>query len=413
MYLSPKPLTRLLVPCLLLLLSLFAVEKLELINHAYLGLLENTPYVITAIAIVIAYYFNRARMLATALLVTTGYWVIHQQLQAPLNETATLTIYSYASLLSSVGLTAIMLMPERGVWNGWGLLTIAVPVLLLWAGWLLVGAVDYQQLLAFSPLFAVKAYPGYVLSLASALGFLPILLVGLILLFWKDSETDAALLGTAAFVFTTLCFFDRPYISAFMYSSAGIALLIGLLRSSFDMAYRDDLTGLLGRRAMNEQLNNLRNRYAIAMLDIDHFKKFNDKHGHDVGDQVLKLVARHIAKVGGGGTPYRYGGEEFCVLFPHKGSEPCTPHLEALRTSIAGHAIALRNKKTRPKSTQEGQQRRGNKSSDNTTNTTVKVTISIGIAEANDALKDPDQVLKEADKALYRAKKQGRNCLAA
>lgn len=409
MYLSLKPLSRLLAPCLLLFASLFAVDKIELINHAHLGLLENTPYFIVILAIVIAYYFNRARILATAVLLAVGYWLIQQHLQAPLNETTTLTVYSFVSLLSPLGLTAILLLPERGIWNGWGLTTITVPLLLLWAGWLLVDMFDYQQLLAGSALFAIKTYPGYVLSPAAALGFLPPLLAALILLFWKDSETDAALLGTAALMFTTLCFFDRPYISAFMYGSAGIVLLIGLLRNSFDMAYRDDLTGLLGRRAMNEQLHNLRNRYSIAMLDIDHFKKFNDKHGHDVGDQVLKLVARHIAKIGGGGTPYRYGGEEFCVLFPHKDSEPCTPHLEALRTSIANHAIALRNKKTRPKSTQEGQKQRGNKGS----NTTVKVTISIGIAEAGNSLKEPVQVLKEADKALYRAKKQGRNCLAA
>ena len=56
----------------------------------------------------------------------------------------------------------------------------------------------------------------------------------------------------------------------------------------------------------------------MAMIDVDHFKKFNDTHGHDIGDQVLKLVAARLAQVEGGGIAYRYGGEEFAVLFPDR-----------------------------------------------------------------------------------------------
>ena len=58
------------------------------------------------------------------------------------------------------------------------------------------------------------------------------------------------------------------------------------------MAFRDELTGLPGRRALNERLQRLPRQYVLAMTDVDHFKKFNDTHGHDVGDEVLKLVAQ-------------------------------------------------------------------------------------------------------------------------
>jgi diguanylate cyclase (GGDEF)-like protein len=91
-----------------------------------------------------------------------------------------------------------------------------------------------------------------------------------------------------------------------------------MMGTSYDMAYRDELTGLLGRRALNDRLKGLARQYVIAKMDVDHFKKYNDTHGHDIGDEVLKMVARQIGAVGGGGTAYRYGGEEFCVVFAVK-----------------------------------------------------------------------------------------------
>ena len=86
-------------------------------------------------------------------------------------------------------------------------------------------------------------------------------------------------------------------------------------RSAYELAYRYQLTGLKGRRAMDEHLQALGRHYAIAMIDIVHFKRFNDTHGHEIGDEVLKMVALEIDQVGGGGSAYRYGGgEEFSVL---------------------------------------------------------------------------------------------------
>ena len=78
-----------------------------------------------------------------------------------------------------------------------------------------------------------------------------------------------------------------------------MALLIcAVVQEAFDLAFRDDLTGLPGRRALNEALKRVGNQYTIAMVDVDHFKKFNDTHGHDAGDEVLKLVSSRLARVG-------------------------------------------------------------------------------------------------------------------
>ena len=183
-----------------------------------------------------------------------------------------------------------------------------------------------------------------------------------------------------------------------------IQYLLAVIVDAYYLAYRDDLTALPSRRALNQYALSLGRKYTVAMLDIDHFKKFNDTYGHDVGDQVLRLVASKLAKVKGGGRVFRYGGEEFTVVFAKKTLSDSLPELEILRQSIAGYKIAIRQpqrsaKKTNKKST---------KIPKKTSNKTVGVTISIGVAE-HQTKQRFDQCLKAADQALYQAKKNGRN----
>jgi diguanylate cyclase (GGDEF)-like protein len=156
---------------------------------------------------------------------------------------------------------------------------------------------------------------------------------------------------------------------------------------------------------MNTTLHGLGRRYAIAMLDIDFFKKFNDRFGHDVGDQVLCMVASHIRRVGGGGKSYRYGGEEFTILFPGKSKEDAIPHLERLRQSIEAAQFGLRGKNRPKKPPQKSKNAKAQPK-------TVSVTISIGVAEPDSNHPKAASVMKAADLALYRAKKRGRNCIA-
>jgi len=87
----------------------------------------------------------------------------------------------------------------------------------------------------------------------------------------------------------------------FYSGTAGLVLVFAVLEHGYDIAYRDELTGLPGRRAFNDVMAQLGGTYAIAMCDVDHFKKFNDTYGHDTGDQVLRMVAAQLSQVGGGG----------------------------------------------------------------------------------------------------------------
>jgi diguanylate cyclase (GGDEF)-like protein len=169
------------------------------------------------------------------------------------------------------------------------------------------------------------------------------------------------------------------------------------------MAFRDELTGLPGRRALNEGLLGLDGIYSIAMLDVDHFKRFNDTWGHEVGDQALKLVASRLRRVGGGGIAYRYGGEEFTIVFPGLHLPAALGHLERLRRDIEGYKFEIRSRKTR-RARDKGVQHPADDPS-----RWVSVEVSIGAAHRNGRLGTPAAVMSAADQALYRAKQSGRN----
>jgi diguanylate cyclase (GGDEF)-like protein len=172
------------------------------------------------------------------------------------------------------------------------------------------------------------------------------------------------------------------------------------------MAYRDELTGLPSRRALNQTLAGLGGHYAIAMIDVDHFKRFNDTYGHKTGDQVLKLLAARLNRMTGGARAFRYGGEEFTAVFPGKSVEEALPHLEACRRRLSETPFIVRGKARRASSAG----RRGNPSKGRARKQ-VKVTASFGVAEPGAVFKTPSQVVTAADRALYRAKKAGRNCV--
>ena len=117
------------------------------------------------------------------------------------------------------------------------------------------------------------------------------------------------------------------------FGSGALIVAVSLIEHAHAMAYMDALTELPNRRALDEFLPQLHKRFALAMVDVDHFKTFNDKHGHDAGDQVLRKVAVHLASVSGG-RAFRYGGEEFSIVFPGRSCREAQPHLEALRARI-------------------------------------------------------------------------------
>lgn len=189
---------------------------------------------------------------------------------------------------------------------------------------------------------------------------------------------------------------------------AAVAITVSVVETSYQLAYEDELTRLPGRRAFNQTIAALDDEYSIAMVDVDHFKQFNDTYGHEVGDQVLRMVASRLADVSGDGQPFRCGGEEFAVVFPGKNAEEALEHVEELRKNIAGASFALRGPERSRRRREERRychsarhlqkQRQG-----------TSVTVSIGVAQPRAQHDDVRRVIEAADKALYAAKERGRN----
>jgi diguanylate cyclase (GGDEF)-like protein len=160
------------------------------------------------------------------------------------------------------------------------------------------------------------------------------------------------------------------------------------------LSVRDRFTGLLNRAVFNEQLEREAalarredTRFAVAMLDIDHFKKFNDTHGHAGGDEALRLVAKTLREAcRSTDIVARYGGEEFALILPGVMSSRATDLLERIRRVVAVAPIRLPN---RPAA--------------------VTVTVSIGVAIFPEDGETPAEVLRCADQRLYQAKQQGRD----
>ncbi len=285
-----------------------------------------------------------------------------------------------AAVLFAVGIVALALARRfPDALHAW-LVVIRWPA--LQADWLQLIQLAYPAFLAALVLLTVQYLrqprPSHAAQLVG--------LVGVLLLFPQTFSRGAALNVLSSHVL--------------------LMLVAAIAHEAYLMAFRDELTGLPGRRALNERLQRLGRHYVLAMADVDHFKRFNDTHGHDVGDQVLKMVASRLRKIGGGGRAYRYGGEEFTLVFPGRSVEECLPHLEAVRQSVESYALQLRDASSRPKDDRQGRMARGKTSA-----TQVSVTISIGVAERQGEQRVPDEVIKAADQALYSAKKAGRNCV--
>ncbi|MHC9650615.1 GGDEF domain-containing protein, partial [Corynebacterium diphtheriae] len=111
--------------------------------------------------------------------------------------------------------------------------------------------------------------------------------------------------------------FILPFTLNIMCSQVMLMIAAGVSHEAYQMAFRDELTGLPGR-APSTSVCSAWGALCAGDERVDHFKRFNDTHGHDVGDQVLRLVASKLSKVSGGGRAYRYGGEEFAVVFAGK-----------------------------------------------------------------------------------------------
>lgn len=350
---------------------------------------------LTLVIILLGWRFNHSRLILAqgllALALTLHLIFIDQPL-----------VQQSLGLLLPFNLLLILLLPEKGLTHP--LIAIYGTILLgQCLGGLWISAEAPEQI---APLLNFTL--PFLSGINHAFGTLQILVLVVVLLFnlllfWRRPKPiEAAFFWSILMAQMALILPSDRVNGLLFFNLATLNLLAGLFETSHSMAYRDELTGISGRRALNERLKRLRGNYVLAMVDIDHFKKFNDTHGHDTGDQVLRMVAKQLTTLKGGGKAFRYGGEEFTLVFAGKKAAECVPHLEEIRAQVANAKFIPRAKDRPPQKPRTTSKR-------TSFSPHLSVTISIGAASFGRELSSPEQVLQAADKALYRAKQQGRN----
>jgi len=391
-------LLRLLPGAVLLLAVTLALHSMRL-RAAVWTLLPAYPLVVLVGGILLAWRFDRSRLVSSlALLLITDRVLLQWAPVGGSGGDVGRVVFGALALLVPLNAIALTWLPERGLLARPARLALAV----------LAGEGVLVALLC-QPLFVPLAVRLDSARTPSALGAVPpVALATFALAFFvlaRHAVMQVAAIESGAVwalvaAFLALGAGGGGLDSSVYLATAGLVLVLSLIETWHRMAYDDELTGLPARRALNEALARLRGVYTVAMVDIDHFKRFNDEHGHDVGDQLLRMVGARLAEIGGGGRAFRYGGEEFAVLFPGKGVDEASVHVETLRRAIEAVSFTLRGPH-RPRARPEFP-------SPPTGRRQIAVTVSIGLAGA-ESHGSPVAAVRAADQALYRAKQSGRN----
>jgi diguanylate cyclase (GGDEF)-like protein len=395
--------------------------------RAIVVIMPLVPYIVLALGFVMGWRYANAGMILGTLALALAYYglnffrspalprevIIHQSVTDALAFLLPLNLALYSALI------------KRRLFTSLGILTVLLLAVQILAVFIFCHPYSYislqvtTRIRSLSPQAADKLsdfswwlgstlanrsvfnFGGISTAAAAAFG-LALLCALLLFIKSKDIRICGFFFATVAVLLGVAFKFSEPAI-IFYFMAAGLILVITTIEASFSMAYIDELTGLPGRRSLNEMLLNLGKKYTIAMIDVDRFKKFNDTYGHKTGDQVLKMIASRLGKISGGARTFRYGGEEFTAIFAGKSVEDAISHIEDFRKAIESTLFTVRGRERRRNSVNN----RGKKSG--FTRKQVKVTVSIGLASPVGQVTNPEKVIKAADKKLYKAKKSGRN----
>ncbi len=403
-----RRLTLFLFPATFLAALYACLPHLGMLSPSWREVVPYAAYLALFLGLFLSFHFNRSRAFFVTLLLLAFCWNSTLLSRGGEGAASFQRLDDILVFLLPVNIALFCLMREKGLFTSAGrkrflFLCIQAIVLAILAKNAHAETLEAATSWAFGAIGNARDLPRSALPVIGACG-----IIAACTSLVRNSIIDSAFLGVLAalaIIFTHAPVGDVQPVFLF---GAGVILSLSILQDSHNMAYRDDLTGLLSRRALNEALTGLGRRYAIAMVDLDHFKRVNDAYGHDVGDQVLRMAGAKMRMVKGGGRVYRYGGEEFAIIFPGKGVEHVLDHLEELRNAIAAYRFAIRGP-DRPVPSRQGKKLRA----DGRAVRHLSVTVSIGVAESSDGVKSSREVLVAADAELYRAKQRGRNRISS
>ena len=413
MHLTPRN-VRFIITCAVLSLLCTALVALEGLLPDFkdrphlIWFLTRLPYVAFPAAGLLALRLNQVRQLCICLMWTAAYALMRLW---PETGSGAVDAVSLAGVLAaSIPLsTVVMLLLPAGnaggiYWLLYALVALGPLGVLTWL--VAAGPQTVARLFLFFPSDCAAWWqlplPAMALALLSAL---------LLLLRARREVFYFALAGIAAIVpllsglgrhSAMRCSGLATDAAPLAFAASAAFMAYAVYRSYWEHAYIDELTGILNRRALNERLYRLGKTFSIAMLDVDFFKGFNDSFGHAQGDTALRFVAAHLDRTFPG-CAYRYGGEEFCVLFDGVPLRLAARRLEGARHLIQSRTFYIRMpEQARQRTNSEDRGERIGSS------TTVHISLSAGVAYRASPSEQVQDILDMADQALYAAKSAGR-----
>jgi len=362
------------------------------------------PYFALGIAFLLGIFFAQSRVSLLSLFSSTTVILLHATSggSADFRPAAVLLAATTLPILA----LSLCVKPERGVLTPFGTRRFVCVGLIAALACALPHFPGLNTWLASfplgRPLSALIQIPGGAcIALAATAPFL-----------WRRREHEAPflgkLIGSAVVLFFVGLDFalsanpQRGTCGFLLFATAsGATLSWAVLANAWWHANVDELTQLPGRRLLKHHFRCLHEPYALAVVDIDHFKKVNDTYGHDTGDQVLRFLAAQLGKTNAG-RAYRQGGEEFVIVSETCEFEAFVERLEDLKRSVEQSQFVLRDERRPKRKPKEGQVPAARKK-------TIPLTVSIGAACHGKRCPLPQDVLEAADRALYAAKENGRN----
>jgi len=375
--------------------------------------LRNLPYVTAAISMLLGFFFAQTRISFMSVLLALMVYLLDQAAFVTSDVEGVRALVFLSSIYFPCVVALFYHLHERGILTPRGYIKIAIVCSFAVVMVLLPRVDSLRRAVATAQTSLVRAGPGIV---RVPLVGVAVFGLGAVALCWRNRRESPllgpVLIAALLFVFAGLNFESglwpegsaRSVFLCFM-AGAGLVLAWAVMESGWRHAHIDELTQLPGRRSLQHHLAKLGSSYALAVLDLDHFKRVNDRHGHDIGDQVLKFAAAMMKK-NRAGRAYRQGGEEFVIVCEGGDYEAAVEALEELRESIRTREFVIRGRdrpRKKPENSRAGRGGRGK----------LAVSVSIGVARRNKKFATPGEVLEAADRALYRAKKAGRNCVKA
>ena len=378
----------------MVLYSIPELQKQLASSPDFSGFLLYFPYVSIGFIALAGFKYNQTRVFMISLLLAFGYYsVINPDLLLGLGL-GKIRLRQIFALSYPLGITSILLSKENPLYHRRAILQFFLGFypLLFFAGFFIYFPHTFNSFVNAN-VFKIKSlinFPQY--SLIGPVGYASFVF------FVKDERMP---LFKMAILFCFISFFFAVHVgidfnitkeklilsSVISFLVISCVLLHAIFHTYWQKTYYDELTKIPNRRALEERLSGLPSKYSMAMIDVDHFKKFNDNYNHEMGDQVLVFIASLLEKHLDGQV-YRYGGEEFCAIFPKTDAANAHASADKVRKMFKDQKIPIHLK--------------------NGTVRKVQITISIGVATAKPD-SNPHDTIKAADKALYKAKKAGRN----